>query len=95
MTSIVLHFAHQLGAKPLFSLVKTTQFLEKVMFQNTRDPHERVRVDPTPGINLIDVIPVTVQLFREPGNLDSLTQDNLSNHFAYMWIFLLHGIKKS
>lgn len=75
--------------------VKFAQFLEKVMFQNTRDPHERVRVDPTSGINLIDVVPVTVQLFREPGNLDSFSQYNLPYHFSNMWILFLHGHKKS
>ena len=74
--------------------VTFAQILEKIMFQDTRDTHQRVRINPAAGINLIDVIPVTVQLFREPGNLDSLTQDNLSNHFAYMWIFLFHGYKK-
>ena len=44
MTSIVLHFAHQLGAKPLFSLVKTAQIFEKIMLQDTRDTHQRVAV---------------------------------------------------
>ena len=64
------------------------------MFQNTRDPHERVRVDPTSGINLIDVVPVTVQLFREPGNLDSFSQYNFFYQCADMWVLLFHGYKK-
>lgn len=64
------------------------------MFQDTRDTHQRVRINPAAGINLIDVISVAVQLFREPRNLDPLPQDDLSNHFAYMWILFLHGHKK-
>lgn len=78
----------------LFSLVKTAQIFEKIMLQDTRDTHQRVRVNPAAGINLVDVIPVAVQLLREPGNLDSLPQDNLSDHFADMWILFLHGHKK-
>ena len=93
-TTIVLHFAHQLGAKPLFPLVNTTQILEKIMLQDTRDTHQRVRVNPATRINLVDVITVAVQLLRQPGNFDSLPQDNLPYHFSNMWILFLHGYKK-
>ena len=64
------------------------------MLQDTRDPHQCVRVNPAAGIYLVDVIPMAAQLLYEPRDLDSLPQDNLPNHFADMWILFLHEHKK-
>ena len=94
MPTIFMHSAYKSGAKPLPPLVKCTQVLKEIMLQYARDPHQRVRVNPAAGIDLVDVVPVAVQLLRQPRHLDPLAGNNLFDQLAYMGVLFLHGHKK-